>query len=127
MVAGQAVAPGRPAADPWHVPWYKSPYPYLGLVVVILATLYLLGRQDPKFLLGFAVVGLLFSASVHIAVLVAAFRESVGTGFLAMCIPFYALYFVFKTSDSDTLKIFYGAAVVINIVMKLILRGIDEG
>jgi hypothetical protein len=53
-------------------------------------------------------------------VVIAAFRESVGTGFLTLCVPFYALYFVFSVSESDTLKLLYASAVVINISLKFL-------
>ena len=56
----------------------------------------------------------------HIIVVVAAFRESAGTGFLTLCVPFYALYFVFKMSDNDTLKVLYSVAVLINLVLRFI-------
>jgi hypothetical protein len=70
-------------------------------------------------------MGALFSLGMHIAVAVAAFREGVGTGLLALCIPLYALYFVFKTSDSDTLKILYSAAFVINLVLRYLTRHLE--
>jgi len=71
-------------------------------------------------MLAFVGLGLAYAAIMHIVVLVAAFRESVGTGFLTLCIPIYGLWFVFKTNDSDTLKILYGVAIVVNLVMRLI-------
>jgi hypothetical protein len=51
---------------------------------------------------------------------IAAFREGAGTGFLSLCIPFYALYFVFKIHDNDTLKVLYGVAFVLNFLLRFI-------
>jgi hypothetical protein len=119
-VAGRPVAAGKPAADPWHTPWYKTAYPYIGAVLVIMALLYFLGRDQPVFKLAFVGIAALYVLTVHIIVAVAAFREGVGTGLLTLCIPFFALYFVFKISDSDTLKILYGFAVVVNIALRFI-------
>ncbi len=66
--------------------------------------------------LGTAVVYVLV---VHIWAIVCAFKESVGTGFLTLCIPLYALYFVYKVSENEPLKLFYGVAVLINIGLRV--------
>lgn len=119
-VAGRPAAPGKPQVRSGEPPWYATPWPYLGLVVVLLGVFYALGRQNPAMMLGFVAVTVLYVLTVHIMVLVAAFRESVGTGFLALCIPIYAIYFVFKISENDTLKVLYGFAVVLNIGLRFI-------
>ena len=120
IVAGKPAAPGKPAASQWEVPWYKTAYPYVGAVVVVMATLYFLGRENPGMKLAFVGVAALYVLTTHIIVAVAAFRQGIGMGFLTLCIPFFALYFVFKVSDSDTLKILYGFAVLLNIALKFI-------
>ena len=120
IVAGKPAALGKPKTDQWEVPWYKTAYPYIGLVVVILGILYFLGRENPAMKLAFLGVAGLYVLTAHIIVVVAAFKEGVGTGFLTLCIPFFALYFVFKTSESDMLKLLYGFAVLINIALKFI-------
>jgi hypothetical protein len=119
-VAGKPVAAGRPAADPWKTPWYKTAYPYVGVVVLILAVLYFLGRENPGLKLAFVGVAALYVLTVHIIVAVAAFRQGIGTGFLTLCIPLFAIYFVFKMNDNDTLQVLYGFAIVINIALKFI-------
>ncbi len=68
----------------------------------------------------FVVTAAVYSLAIHVIVLVAAFQESAGTGFMALCIPFYALYFVFRVLESDTLKILYGTAFLINIALRFI-------
>jgi len=120
-VAGRPAALGKPASPAAPAPWYKTPYPYLGGVFAVLALLYFLGRSDPHMKLAFLGVALLYVLVVHIMVLVAAFSESVGTGFLSLCIPFYAIYFVYKVSDNDLLKILYGFAILINVALKFLL------
>ena len=121
-VAGRPTALGKPAAPQYDTPWYKTAYPYLGVLFVVLAVLYFLGRENPGIKLAFVGTAVLYTLTAHILVVVAAFRESVGTGFLTLCIPFYALYFVFKVSDSDTLKVVYAVAVVINISLRFLVR-----
>ncbi len=70
--------------------------------------------------LAFVGFAALYALAVHIIVVVSAFRESVGTGFLTMCVPFYAIYYVFRVSENDTLKLLYGTAVVLQIILKFI-------
>jgi hypothetical protein len=119
-VAGRPAALGKPSAPSYESKWYASPYPYIGFVLAVLAVLYALGRSNPAMMLAFVGLAALYCLTVHIMAIVAAFRESVGTGFLTLCIPIYALYFVFKVSESDTLKILYGTAIVINILLRFI-------
>ena len=121
-VAGRPAAPGKPAAPQYDAPWYKTAYPYLGVVFLVLGVLYFFGRENPSIMLAFLGTAVLYSLTVHIIVVVAAFRESVGTGFLTLCIPFYALYFVFKVSESDTLKLLYGAAVLLDLSLRFLTK-----
>jgi hypothetical protein len=125
-VAGRPAPLGKPTAPQWETPWYKTAYPYLGVVLVALGLLFYLGRENPALMLGFLGVAALYNLTVCIIVVVAAFRESVGTGFLTLCVPFYALYFVFKVSDSDTLKILVSGAVVINIALRFVAKTMHE-
>jgi DNA-directed RNA polymerase subunit RPC12/RpoP len=121
-VAGRPAALGKPTAPKYDAPWYKTAYPYIGFVLVVLGVLYFLGRENPGIMLAFLGVAVLYTLTAHIIVIVAAFKESVGTGFLTMCIPFYALYFVFKVNDSDTLKLIYAVAVIINISLRFLAK-----
>jgi len=87
---------------------------------VVLGILYFLGRSNPAMMLGFIAVALLYTLVVHILVVVAAFQEGAVTGILTLCFFPYALYFVFKVSDNDTLKILYGFAVVPYICLRFL-------
>lgn len=71
-------------------------------------------------MMAFIGTALLYALAAHICVIVAAFQESVGTGFLTLCLPFYAFYFVFKVSDNSTLQLLYSVAIVINIALKFL-------
>jgi hypothetical protein len=117
-VAGRPAAMGKPVAPQYGTPWYKTAYPYIGSIVVLLGILYFFGKNNPVIMLAFLVTALVYSLAIHIIVLVAAFQESVGTGFMALCIPFYAIYFVFKVHEGETLKILYGTAMLINLAIK---------
>jgi hypothetical protein len=121
MVAGQAVAPGKPSSDQWETPWYQTALPYVGALVVVLGLLYMWGRTNERAMIAFAGIGGVYCLVIHIAVVVAAFKEGSGTGMLALCVPFYALYFVFK-EESPTLKILYCVAIVVNVCIRMLVK-----
>jgi hypothetical protein len=73
-------------------------------------------------MLAFLGVAVLYVLVAHILVVISAFKESVGTGFLTMCIPFYGLYYVFKVSEDETLQILYTVAIVINLAVRFIAK-----
>lgn len=50
-------------------------------------------------------VGFVASLAGGIMLLIAAFKKSIGTGFLTLCVPFYVLYFAFKQYQSPKKKI----------------------
>ena len=84
----------------------------VGLPVLILGGLFLMAMQNPEgALLYFAVQGL-YAVVVAILVLVAAFRHSVGTGFMTLCVPFFALYFVYSVNQSPGLKLMFTISLV---------------
>jgi hypothetical protein len=82
-------------------------------VAVLVGIFYFLGRQNSAFYAAMAAVLGLYMVATSILVLVAAFRDSVATGFMTMCIPFYVFYFVFKVNDNDTLKVLIGFNILI--------------
>jgi len=63
-----------------------------------------------------AMVGSIASLVGGIILLIAAFKESVGQGFLCLCIPFYILYFAFAKYESEkkslVLAIWLGGTVI---------------
>lgn len=52
-----------------------------------------------------ALVGSITMFVLSIVILVAAFKKSVGTGFLCLCIPFYIYFFVFARYQSPKKKL----------------------
>jgi hypothetical protein len=120
MVAGRPAAMGKAMAPAESNAWYKSPYPYVGALLAVLAVLYYLGRENPVMMLAFLGVSAIYYLIVFVMVLVAAFQDGVGTGFMTLCIPFYAVYFVFKVHDNDTLKVLYGVAFLLGLIFRFI-------
>jgi len=111
---------GAAMAPSGEVPWYKTAYPYIGLLIIVLGVLYYGGKTNPSLMLIFVAVLALYCVGVHILVVVSAFKETVGTGFLALCLPFYAIYYVFKVSENPTLQALYSSAVIINIILRFL-------
>ena len=119
MVAGRVVPPGRPMQK-GEAPWYKTAPPYILAVVLMLAGLYVGGRNSPPMMLAFVVIVALYCLAVHLIVVIAAFRDGAGQGFLTLCLPFYALYYVFKVNGDSTLQMLYGSAVIMNIILRVL-------
>ena len=118
-MAGRVVPPGS-AMAPGEPPWYKTAPPYIGVVVLLLSGLYIGGRTYPPMMLAFVVILALYCVGVHIIVVVAAFQDGMGQGFLTLCIPLYALYYVYKVSESSTLQLLYSSAVIINVILRFL-------
>jgi hypothetical protein len=104
----------RATATPQGTDWFRTPYPYLALFVAGMSLLFFFARNNEGALFAYLGVSLLYILTMHIVMLVCAFRASIGQGFLCLCIPFYALYFVFKQSESSLLMAFYGVAMLLN-------------
>jgi hypothetical protein len=117
-------APGRPGARvsaPAGAagPWYKTPYPYLGGYLVILAVLYFLGQSSPDMKLLFLLGLGLYLIGSHIIVTVFAFiDDGAFKGFLCLCIGIYTIYYVLKESQRGYLKVMYAIAFVIGLLVK---------
>src|SRR5205814_6170400 len=77
-VAGRPAALGKPAKTQFETPWYKTAYPYIGVVVLVMVILYYLGRSNPAMMLAFLGVAVLYVLVAHILVVISAFKESVG-------------------------------------------------
>ncbi|MCK4342568.1 MAG: hypothetical protein KAY37_12690 [Phycisphaerae bacterium] len=63
----------------------------------------------------------IYSWGVVIWTLVSAFRESIGTGFLSLCIPFYVLYYVYGKSGNPYLQGSFGVSLLASVLSFLVL------
>jgi DNA-directed RNA polymerase subunit RPC12/RpoP len=109
--AGAAAAARAPRPDKW----FYNPNVWLGILLVFFGGLYALSRLNPVGLLVFIGVALLYFVAVQIWMLVAAFKDSVGTGFMSLCVPFYGIYFVYSKSESPMLKAFYTISILVQL------------
>jgi hypothetical protein len=119
MVAGRVMPPGSPR-EKGEAPWYKTAPPYILAVVLLLVGLYVVGRSSPPIMLAFVLVIALYCLAVHLIVVVAAFHDGAGQGFLTLCVPLYALYYVYKVNESTTLQMLYGSAVIMNVILRFL-------
>jgi hypothetical protein len=111
----------RPATRPPAAPsvWYKTPYPYLGLYMLLLVGTYFMASGNPAMKLTFIGALLLYLIGSHIAVTVCAFKDDgIGKGFLCFCIGIYAVYYVFKVSERPFLKVLYGISCLLGLAAK---------
>jgi hypothetical protein len=76
--------------------------------------LYYFGRQNDLALALFVLAALLYIFVVHIIVVIHAFKnEGVGMGIGALCLLPFTVFYVFFKSESPTLKMFYGLAILL--------------
>ena len=117
---GRAAIPAQRRDASREPPWYLTPYPYVGALLVVLALLYYLGRENRQFMLAFMGIAGLYYLATHILIAVYAFRhEGITYGLVTLCIPFVAFYYVLRVCDNDTLRVLYGLAVAIFILAKM--------
>src|SRR2546426_12010305 len=55
-VAGRTVPLGASLAPSGEAPWYKTPYPYVGVLVLMLGGLYYGGRTNPAMMVAFVII-----------------------------------------------------------------------
>lgn len=116
-VTRQRTGAGRPgarrgaiaAAPAGPVPLYKNPNLYVGIVLAIFVAMFAVTWFIRPFLLVYFAILLLYSMIIGIAVLIAAFKDDVGTGFMTLCVPFYVVYFLRAKCESKLLKALYTA------------------
>ena len=100
-----------------------------GIIFVALALLFgglfAVARSSPDLAPAVGGVLSLFSLGVLIWATVLGFKESAGTGFLVLCLPFYILYFVFSKSDNPYLKAGLGAAIIASVLSRILIAGVQ--
>jgi len=88
-------------------PWFLGAGPAALLVVLFLIALGGGGMAIP--FMGFYT---LYSLAVGLAVLFTAFSDGALKGILCLCVPFYAVYYVFGVAESTKLKYAFGASLL---------------
>jgi hypothetical protein len=117
--AGQPGALVKTAGRQSDATWGTNPYVYVGALIVVLGILYGLGRSHPAIMQAFLFITIAYIVVVQIIVDIAGFQESVGTGFLTLCVPFYAIYLVYFVVGNRTLKVAYGASLLLSVALRL--------
>jgi hypothetical protein len=117
IVGGRVVPLGAAMAPTDDTKWYATPYPYLGVVVLIFGALFLLGKSNPLFRLGYLLALGMYYVTLYVCVVVAAFREDRFHGILALVFPAFHFRFIFKYNDSVILKVMYAILVVLVIAI----------
>jgi hypothetical protein len=90
----------------------KQPWFAFVLPAAILGVLFLLARNNEELVELYKLPQSLFGLVVGVIVLVQAFRESIGTGILTLCLPFYVFYFVFFVNENPHIKALFGVSVI---------------
>lgn len=85
---------------------------WAGAVLLFFGVLFVLGLMNETAAIAYHGAQALFGLAVGIMVLVAAFQESVGQGFLTLCVPCYALYFVYGRCESDLIKLLFAISII---------------
>jgi hypothetical protein len=70
----------------------------------VFVILFAVAKTSPSVIPLYVGLAGLYGLGVGIWMLVSAFRESIGTGFLCLCVPFYSLYFVFAKCGNPYLS-----------------------
>jgi DNA-directed RNA polymerase subunit RPC12/RpoP len=124
-VAGRPAPRGRAVAPSGDTKWYKTSYPYLGAFALLMLALLLVGRSGHKDEPSLAIVaylglGLLFYLGVRLLTVVLAFKDGMGTGFLCLCLEFYAIRWVYAESENSFLKASYPLLLLLGLLLFLI-------
>ena len=80
--------------------------------MAILGVLFVIARSNEDLAELYLIPQSLFGLVIAVIVLVQAFRQSIGTGILTLCVPFYVLYFVFSVNQNAYIKALFGASML---------------
>ncbi len=105
---------------------FKQPWLMGAIPAVFFLILFAMAKSNENFALVYLAAQGIFGLVVTVCVLIKAFCQGVGTGFLCLCVPCYAIYFVFsEQNDSVLLKWAYGAALLSSILSYSVGGAID--
>ena len=95
----------------------RSPFIVSMAIMVIIGTLLVIvyASGSVEVALALALFVSVFLIATTIFVLVLAFMEGVGQGFLTLCIPFYIIYFVFFVTDNQWARWLFVVSLVIRV------------
>ena len=108
----------RPVALKAEAKWYATPYPYLGFYVVVMFSLFVLGKRNEGLNLGFLGMAALYCFGIYITVAVAAFKDGVMKGVLCLICGIYSVYWVYKESESTFLQVAYAVNILLVLAFK---------
>ena len=83
--------------------------------LIFFGIFYFQARSDESIAAAYLLVEGLFSLAVGVTVLVLAFREGIGTGLLTLCLPFYALYFVFAVCENQYVRVLFPLSILASV------------
>ncbi len=116
-IASRSDAPAAPAYEDrefnFKLPEFiKLPWFTFAVPALILYLLFDHARGNPGSAAAFLVPQFLFSMVVGIIILVEAFRDGIGTGFLTLCLPFYIFYYVLSVNESPHIKALFAVSMI---------------
>lgn len=88
------------------------------MILIVMAT-----PENKELAVVFALVSYGIGLVINVCVLVVAFREGIGTGFLTLCLPFYILYFVYGVNESSWVKGLFTANLLAQILSFALITG----
>lgn len=116
--AGPGAGGGGAAA--MSLPNFLQSPKIVGLIQAgLLLGLFALAKSSAGLFPLYMLVACVYGIGVGLWALVAAFRTSVGTGFLTLCVPFYAFYFVYAKSGNPFLQGSYTVAIISMILLRV--------
>lgn len=90
------------------------------VVAAVVLLLFTLAKTNPSLGPVYLIATGLLGLGVGVWMLVSAFSESVGTGVMCLCIPFYALYFVFAKCGNPYLKGAFAVSILASVLRFLL-------
>jgi len=97
--------------------FFSQPWVSFAVPTIVFLVLYSAARQDANAAQAFGFLALMYCASIELLIRVLAFCESIGTGFLTLCLPFFELYFVYWINENRYIKALYTASLLVTALL----------
>jgi len=88
----------------------KRPFMFFVVPTIFFGVFVALAWSDEDIALWFTLVQSAFGFGIGVWTLVKAFQEGATTGLLCLCVPFYAIYFIYFVNDDPHLKALFGVS-----------------